>query len=338
MKLDKKTYLARIILIVVCFCIAVLCYVRMNQSYDELARYPYVNDDNRDILLKYLDSDDINYMINQQIRPEQFMDFIVLDGFELRFALLYSAAKKAQNSDNQSIINFVNRYRSHFSLKTLPDLLKYYSYIDLITFYETEWVLNENLKLVSDLSDPFVILNSTQTIYKYKPEVVSFQNIFIQQACLEDLKAMCEDYKKVLGKELTFERGYEDYETILNQYNGFKEQYPDYADLYMSTAGQNEMQLGYSIIISGLSQWLIPYLDSLNSSEETAVEFVNLETLEWLMDNSYRYGFVMRFKEDKEEQSGKAYNPYVFRYVGKKNAKKMFKSNLCMEEMEFSSL
>ncbi|MGM9946797.1 D-alanyl-D-alanine carboxypeptidase family protein [Floccifex sp.] len=335
MKLDKKTFVARVLLIVLCMCIATLCYVRMNQSYDALARYPYVNDENRDILLKYLDSDDINYIINQQIEPGQFMDFIECEGFDIHNTLLYSSAKKSQEEDNQTIVNFVNRYRSHFSLKSLPNLLKYYSYTDLITFYETEWILNEDISLVSDLSNPFVILGLKYTIYKYQPETVSFQNIQIRQVCVEDLNAMCEDYKKVMGKDLTFECGYENYETILNQYNSFRESYPEQAHLYMSTAGQNELQYGYSLIVSGLSEWIV---QNLEKEEGQEISYVNEETIEWLEDNAYRYGFVIRFPQGKEEITNKEYNPYFLRYVGKKNAKKMFKSNLCMEEMEFSDL
>ncbi|MGM9913318.1 M15 family metallopeptidase [Floccifex sp.] len=335
MKLDFKTYLARIILIIVCFCIVCLCYMRMNQSYDELARYPYVNDENRDIILQNLDNDDINYMINQQIEPDQFMDFIELDGFEMHNTLLYSAAKKTQNEDNQVIVNFVNRYRSHFSLKTLPNLLTYYSYHDLITFYETEWVLNENLSLESDLSNPFVILSDSKTIYKFKPEVVSYKNIQIKQEVVDDLQAMCDDYKKVIGQELSLYKGYVDYETLVNFYTAFKEQYPDQVDSFISCAGQNELQLGYSIVIEGMSEWLEAYLN--NENEDISVEFANKETLEWLQDNAYRYGFVIRYPQEKESQTGKEYNPYLLRYVGRKNAKKMYKSNLCMEEMEFSN-
>ena len=45
-----------------------VCFYWMNQSYDPLARYPYADEADREILLKYLDQEDINYLISQQIR------------------------------------------------------------------------------------------------------------------------------------------------------------------------------------------------------------------------------------------------------------------------------
>ena len=58
--ISKKELRARILLIVVCLVVGLYCLYSMDKSYDPLARYPYTTDENRDVLLKYLDSDDID--------------------------------------------------------------------------------------------------------------------------------------------------------------------------------------------------------------------------------------------------------------------------------------
>lgn len=82
--ISRKEMRARVLLIVICFAVGCFCLYHMDKSYDPLARYPYTTDANRDIILEYLDSNDIDYLINQHITPDKFMDFIKLDGFSLK--------------------------------------------------------------------------------------------------------------------------------------------------------------------------------------------------------------------------------------------------------------
>ncbi len=53
---------------------------------------------------------------------------------------------------------------------------------------------------------------------------------------------------------------------------------------------------------------------------------------EWLRDNCYKYGFILRYPEDKEDITGIAYEAWHFRYVGKSAAKYMYENNLTLEE------
>lgn len=52
----------------------------------------------------------------------------------------------------------------------------------------------------------------------------------------------------------------------------------------------------------------------------------------WLCKNSWRYGFVLRYPEDKEKITGIRYEPWHFRYVGKKAAAYMHENKLTLEE------
>ncbi len=56
------------------------------------------------------------------------------------------------------------------------------------------------------------------------------------------------------------------------------------------------------------------------------------ETWYWLAQNSWRYGFILRYPAGKEALTGISYEPWHFRYVGEKAAKEITEGGLCLEE------
>lgn len=52
----------------------------------------------------------------------------------------------------------------------------------------------------------------------------------------------------------------------------------------------------------------------------------------WLRENCYKYGFILRYPEDKEDITGISYESWHFRYVGKRAAGYITKNNLTLEE------
>ena len=55
-------------------------------------------------------------------------------------------------------------------------------------------------------------------------------------------------------------------------------------------------------------------------------------TWNWLRDNSWRYGFILRYPADKEEITGIIYEAWHYRYVGVPAAQEITESGLCLEE------
>lgn len=53
---------------------------------------------------------------------------------------------------------------------------------------------------------------------------------------------------------------------------------------------------------------------------------------EWLKKNSYKYGFILRYPQEKEELTGVAYEHWHYRYVGKEVAKEIKDKGICLEE------
>lgn len=52
----------------------------------------------------------------------------------------------------------------------------------------------------------------------------------------------------------------------------------------------------------------------------------------WLRKNCYKYGFILRYPEDKSNITGINFEPWHFRYVGKEAAKFIMKSGITLEE------
>ena len=52
----------------------------------------------------------------------------------------------------------------------------------------------------------------------------------------------------------------------------------------------------------------------------------------WFRENSYRFGFILRYTAEKEGITGTTNEPWHFRYVGEPHASIMFRNNWCLEE------
>ncbi len=88
------------------------------------------------------------------------------------------------------------------------------------------------------------------------------------------------------------------------------------AEQWVAVPGTSEHQLGLAVDIS---------MD--DNGSQSAVD-----VWQWLMENSYKYGFILRYPEDKTEITGIAYEPWHYRYVGKEAAKEIYRRGVCLEE------
>ncbi len=341
MKMDTKTLLARVVLIIVCLGVFIYCFMKMTESYDPLARYPYTTEENRDIILEYLNDDDIDYIITNQIQPDEFLPYIKIEGFNIRNTRYYTTAKNTQDAENDYIVNFVNKYRPNFNRDTFEDLLKNYSYMDLTTFYENDAILNEDLVLTANPTGPYVLLNPNASVYKYSPADLKGEGIQYRAAVEANLTAMQNAYSSMLSRDLVITRGYTSYESLIQMYAGYEETYGDRALKICFPAGSNELQLGYTLVTDKADMWTELCLNhGCDISEDYQAVLEGLddqmkEEIEWLEDNAYQYGFVIRYPKGKENQTNHIYQPFELRYVGKDTAKRIYTAEECMEEAQF---
>lgn len=62
------------------------------------------------------------------------------------------------------------------------------------------------------------------------------------------------------------------------------------------------------------------------------VSFKNDPAFDWLAENAWKFGFILRFPEGKTDITGISYEPWHFRYVGRYHAYKIYQGGLCLEE------
>ena len=53
---------------------------------------------------------------------------------------------------------------------------------------------------------------------------------------------------------------------------------------------------------------------------------------DWLEANSWKYGFILRYPDNKTSITGIIFEPWHFRYVGQSFAKEIYDSGMCLEE------
>lgn len=61
-------------------------------------------------------------------------------------------------------------------------------------------------------------------------------------------------------------------------------------------------------------------------------DFENSKAFAWLNENAEDYGFILRYKKEKEHITKVDYEPWHWRYVGEEHAKKMNELDMCLEE------
>lgn len=89
---------------------------------------------------------------------------------------------------------------------------------------------------------------------------------------------------------------------------------------WVARPGTSEHQTGLAVDIVSLSNQM------LDETQESTPEF------QWLAENAWKYGFILRYPSDKSEKTGIAYEPWHFRFVGKEAAEEMHDLGLCLEE------
>ncbi len=95
----------------------------------------------------------------------------------------------------------------------------------------------------------------------------------------------------------------------------------EHATQYVAPPGGSEHQTGLAIDII-----FRRHGEMIEEQKETDPEIM------WLFQNSYQYGFILRYPKGKEGITGFQFEPWHFRYVGKELAKELYSSNQTLEE------
>lgn len=110
-------------------------------------------------------------------------------------------------------------------------------------------------------------------------------------------------------------RSYDFQETLYNGYLAGDNQ--ESVDSYSSRPGYSDHQIGLSA--------------DIRTKDKAFEEFTNTDEAKWLKENAHKYGFILRYPEDKEKVTGYIYESWHFRYVGEA-ASFIYKNNITFDE------
>ena len=113
---------------------------------------------------------------------------------------------------------------------------------------------------------------------------------------------------------------YRPYKDQLRVYNNYKTNHGEaYADGIAARPGFSEHQTGLALDIFSIK----------NPAQAT---FKDSDAYKWLKENSYKYGFILRYPDGKENITGYKFESWHYRYVGVDLAKKVYDSGLTFDE------
>lgn len=123
-------------------------------------------------------------------------------------------------------------------------------------------------------------------------------------------------YRDLSRQEYLFERKMKNY---INMGYSYIEAYK-VSSQAVTVPGASEHQIGLSLDI---------LCDTYKNLDEG---FGDTKEGEWMAQNSYKYGFILRYPSGKEDITGIMYEPWHFRYVGIDAATEIFENNETLEE------
>ena len=175
-----------------------------------------------------------------------------------------------------------------------------------------------------------MLVNITHPIAKdYTMELVTVGGYKMDTRAAEDMRQMLEDaraegldpiicsaYRSVdrqitlFNNQVKKQQGYGyDYDTAFEK-----------AKTVVAYPGTSEHHTGLAADIVAKSHQVLD-----DSQEKTAEQ-------QWLMANSWKYGYILRYPSDKCDLTKIIYEPWHYRYVGKEVAQYLYENDLCLEE------
>lgn len=196
---------------------------------------------------------------------------------------------------------------------------------------ENETIMQKNWEELRDGN--LILVNDQNPITEYSDEKLVQIGDYLQGVCnmksketklnesaAEALKEMLTAFNEAVGEnDLAVVSGYRDYNTQeALHYESLQKEAS--SDIFVARPDRSEHHTGLAVDFS------------LCDKAGTTTQYDGTGIYEWINNNCYKYGFIMRYDTSKKELTGIGYEPWHFRYVGKCHAQIMKELNLCLEE------
>ena len=233
---------------------------------------------------------------------------------------------------NKNILAFLEE--KYFIYDNLDAYLKYYKKNNDKTFADIVAIINVN-------ADKEFYKDTIKTdVKKEELMLLNKYNYLDESYSPNDLKEFSNKYAYGDNQKLKevaynayismFNKAKEDgYTLIVNSsyrsYSEQKEIYDKYVSWYGDDADKTAARPGYSEHQTGLAVDIQSYCSQ-------SKDFDECEEFTWLLNNAYKYGFILRYPEGREFITGYEYESWHFRYVGKEAAKYIHENKITFDE------
>lgn len=181
-----------------------------------------------------------------------------------------------------------------------------------------------DIKDTDTSKNELMLVNKYYSLNKYVPEdLVNIKTLYAYQGnqITKEANTKLEEMFIAAKKEgftLIVKNSYRSYEKQESIYNALKvNKGLSYADKVSARPGHSEHQTGLVIDIE----------DYKNRSKN----FSDTEAYLWIKDNSYKYGFIERYPDNKTLITGFEPESYHYRYVGLEAAKEIYRNEITFD-------
>lgn len=297
----------------------VLEYVLLNNIYNEEYLDQYAD-------IEYVDIDNFASILTTFL-PKGY------SGKEINYITKLSD-KNVDKLSNRDYVDISKYYNiSNFDVDKIDRYNTYYENNDYTYDVVVTYVnIGMDLPVYTDtieVSDPdslLVLVNKYHYLPDgYEPDDLGYvpgaygNNVPMRDVIVEPFKELQAAALEEIDVEFmptTAYRGYSFQSTLYNRY--VSEDGVEAADTYSARPGYSEHQTGLSI-------------DLRNTALSSDIRLTD-DNYEWLSNNAYRFGFIIRFPEDKTYITGYQFENWHIRYVGKDAAKIIYEEDLTLEE------
>lgn len=252
---------------------------------------------NISLILAHGNDDDVSEFAKRD-KIKYLEEFYSLSYAKLKYYDRYVKYSSETGEDEETTVLFVN-----LSMDTDD-------YVNPVktSAFSIDMLVNKHYKLDED----FVPDDLVEFDQKYCNDEVQEGN----REAVVAFKNMYEAAKKE-GLGLVINSSYRSYQDQENICNTFKDLYGEgYVTKYVALPGFSEHQTGLAFDIGSTSSKV----------------FAESKEYEWMKENAYKYGFILRFTKANAYITGFRSEPWHYRYVGKKVAKYIYDNNISLEE------
>ncbi len=308
-KLKKQVYfvLGGLIILIVGICFAIKFYqnYQYQQTYEyKLLEHGYNDTEVARILKEFNDEEHLNYLLDN---TKDSKIVTLLDEEYYLSKNFYEYISYLNENPDMDLDEIVRNINIHL------DSDFYEETFSANTSLDTSMLVNKYYLLDSSYApDDLVTISQT---YSWGEAGSQRVREVAYSAFLDMWNAANEE-----GYYLMVSSSYRSYAEQEEVYNNYKNSSGErYADSIAARPGSSEHQTGLTLDI----------FSRTNTNRET---FKDSAEAKWLAENSYKFGFILRYPEDKVDITGYTYEAWHFRYVGEEIATYIYEHDITFEE------